>query len=274
MPGSRRASIVLPDPGGPTINRLWCPAAAISSARRAAGWPHTSRRSGPAGGGSGRAAGTRRGIGLPGKDLHRLVEVVGREHRNRLGQAGLDGVLGGYQQPLQALPAGRLGDRDGALNRPQPAVQTELGSGADAAHGGGLDLTAGGQDRERDCQVESGSLLALASRRQVDRDPLRREAVRGGLDPAAHALARLLDGPVGQPHHRERGRRAALDVGLDVDAAGIDARDPEAGRRRDHAATLRRRGARVGDGTCRNRRGTATCPSGAAQNAAGRCRTA
>ena len=67
MPGSRRASIVLPDPGGPTINRLWCPAAAISSARRAAGWPHTSRRSGPAGGGSQPAAGTGVGSAWPAR---------------------------------------------------------------------------------------------------------------------------------------------------------------------------------------------------------------
>ena len=46
-PGSRRASIVLPTPGGPTIRRLWPPAAAISSARLASSWPRTSSRSGP-----------------------------------------------------------------------------------------------------------------------------------------------------------------------------------------------------------------------------------
>ncbi len=34
-PGSRAASIDLPEPGGPTINRLCEPAAAISSARLA-----------------------------------------------------------------------------------------------------------------------------------------------------------------------------------------------------------------------------------------------
>ena len=51
MPGRRRASIVLPAPGGPTNSR-WCPpAAASSSARRASGWPRTSAMSGDAGGG-------------------------------------------------------------------------------------------------------------------------------------------------------------------------------------------------------------------------------
>ena len=46
MPGSRRASMVLPVPGGPISRRLCEPAAAISSARRARSWPRTSARSG------------------------------------------------------------------------------------------------------------------------------------------------------------------------------------------------------------------------------------
>jgi hypothetical protein len=269
MPGNRRASIVLRPhhqevvvPGGGDLERAPGGRLAAHVAQVGAG-----RRRLPAGGGHGH------GIGLSGKDLHRLVEVVGREHRHRLREAGLDGVLGGNQQPLQALPACRLGDGDRALDRPQPAVQAQLGGGAHAAHGRRLDLTAGGQDRERDGQIEPGSLLALAGGCQVDGDPHHREPVGGGADAAAHALARLLDGAIGQAHHREAGRGAALDVGLDLDAAGIDARDPEAGGRRDHAATLRRRRAWVGDGTCRNRRRTATAgqtwlrtrPAGAAR---------
>ncbi len=43
--GSRAASIDLPEPGGPTISRLWPPAAAISSARLARSWPLMSARS-------------------------------------------------------------------------------------------------------------------------------------------------------------------------------------------------------------------------------------
>ncbi|KAF1021333.1 MAG: hypothetical protein GAK30_01954 [Paracidovorax wautersii] len=45
-PAKRWASSDLPEPGGPTSSRPWPPAAAISSARRAAIWPLTSRRSG------------------------------------------------------------------------------------------------------------------------------------------------------------------------------------------------------------------------------------
>ena len=45
IPGSRWASMVLPEPGGPTNSRLWPPAAAISSARRGTSCPRTSARS-------------------------------------------------------------------------------------------------------------------------------------------------------------------------------------------------------------------------------------
>src|SRR3954471_24622558 len=47
-PGMRRASIVLPAPGGPTRSALCAPAAAISSARLQEAWPRTSERSGRA----------------------------------------------------------------------------------------------------------------------------------------------------------------------------------------------------------------------------------
>ena len=43
--GSRRASIVLPEPGEPIISTLWPPAAAISSARLATLCPLTSLKS-------------------------------------------------------------------------------------------------------------------------------------------------------------------------------------------------------------------------------------
>lgn len=54
-PGRRAASMLLPAPGGPTIKRLWPPAAATSRARRAPGWPRTSDRHG-AGGAAGQLA--------------------------------------------------------------------------------------------------------------------------------------------------------------------------------------------------------------------------
>ena len=46
MEGRRRASMDLPDPGGPTMQRLWPPAAAISRARFTFSCPFTSAKSG------------------------------------------------------------------------------------------------------------------------------------------------------------------------------------------------------------------------------------
>ena len=43
--GIRLASIVLPEPGGPSISRLWPPAAAMVTARLAISWPRTSAKS-------------------------------------------------------------------------------------------------------------------------------------------------------------------------------------------------------------------------------------
>jgi len=43
--GRRFASMVLPEPGGPTIIRLWPPAAATSKARLTCSWPMTSEKS-------------------------------------------------------------------------------------------------------------------------------------------------------------------------------------------------------------------------------------
>lgn len=61
-PAKRCASIDLPVPGEPSISTLWPPAAAISSARLAADWPFTSRRSGRSGAGAAVSA-TARGSG-------------------------------------------------------------------------------------------------------------------------------------------------------------------------------------------------------------------
>ena len=63
--GSRRASIVLPVPGGPCMNRLWPPAAATSRPGMSAFWPRTSARSSigsgsTSAGGSGTGAGSAR----------------------------------------------------------------------------------------------------------------------------------------------------------------------------------------------------------------------
>ena len=62
-PGIVRASIVLPEPGGPVSSNPWPPARAISSARRPTAWPRTSARSGASGPGPDRLG--RRSLAWP-----------------------------------------------------------------------------------------------------------------------------------------------------------------------------------------------------------------
>ena len=71
-PGSLLASMVFPIPGGPASRRLWPPAAAISSTRRARSWPRTSARSGN----EGERSSTRCLVPLERRTRRALVQVV------------------------------------------------------------------------------------------------------------------------------------------------------------------------------------------------------
>ena len=167
--GSRSASMVLPTPGGPSSSRWWPPAAQISAARRAVGWPTTSARSrprasparrrrasaaatGPAvrpgpwarrpgrdltAGGAGRAVTSGRGrAGLAAQPGQQRAQA-GRghdphaRHQGRLGR-----VLRGHGDAPE--PARRRGGHRGqhAANRAQPAVEPQLAEEHQAADAG------------------------------------------------------------------------------------------------------------------------------------------
>jgi hypothetical protein len=68
IPGSRRATIVFPVPGGPSRSRLWRPAAAASSTARVCPFPGPEHRRGPGAArprGAGRSVARRVAAGLP-----------------------------------------------------------------------------------------------------------------------------------------------------------------------------------------------------------------
>ena len=119
-PGRRRASIVLPAPGGPTSSRWWPPAAATSTARRATGWPRTSARSGRCR--VGRRSG-RRGLVGPRRLAAQHVEQLDeRRHRphHRAAHGRRLGVGLGRHDDDRRPPAGRPAPRPSA---PGPACE-------------------------------------------------------------------------------------------------------------------------------------------------------
>ena len=126
--GSRRAASVLPAPGGPTSSRLWPPAATISSARRSAGWPLRSRRSGPAA----CAAATRpdraapRAGSIPPPAAGSFETWSSATTSTPSTSAASAESCGGHRDPRVTLPARRLGHRQRAGHRPDRPVQGEL----------------------------------------------------------------------------------------------------------------------------------------------------
>ena len=219
MPGSRRATIVLPAPGGPAISRLWPPAAAISSARFASACPRTSRHVGqlaavrelepraawPARAPSGRGAGPRAAPGWRTPSTS-----------TPLASAASPALASGTiirRYPRACAPERR---REHPPDGPQLAAERQLPADRRALERLPRDLTARGEHPDGDREVERGPRLAHRRGREVRREPLLRELELGVQQRGAHALARLPHRGVGQPDEREGGQ-AAADVDLDGD---------------------------------------------------------
>src|SRR5207249_872934 len=174
---SRRASIVLPPPGGPTRSTLWAPAAAISSARLACAWPRTSARSRSS------AAAARTGA----RERHRHSSTVAVQQADRVGERRrgehveavdgerLGGVLHGHHERVDPLaPAGQP-DRERATDRLDLAVERELADDGVRSDDAILHDARGGEDAEGDRQFERRALLLDVGGRQVHGDPVKGE---------------------------------------------------------------------------------------------------
>jgi len=94
-----------------------------------------------------------------------------------------------------------------ATDRPQLPGERQLAGEFMAAQPAGVHLAAGGQDADRDRQVETAGVLGQVGRRQVDGDFLVvREFQAGVEDGRAHALPGFLDLDVCEPHQGEAGQ--------------------------------------------------------------------
>ena len=234
MDGRRLASIDLPAPGGPIINRLWPPAAATSSARLAVSWPLMSARSGSVSLGSAMPASGRERTWVPRKWLAMAIRLRGlRIAMSPLAQAASGPEAAGQMSPRPSRIGGdrrrqHAGDRrDGAVQR-QFAQRHEIaelvaGHRADRRHQG-----------ERDGQVVMAAFLGEIGGREIDDDALGRQRQAGGMQGAAHPFAALGHRLVGQADDDEA-RQAGHDLHLDIDGNRLDALKGHGGDVRDHA---------------------------------------
>ena len=117
-------------------------------------------------------------------------------------------------------------------------------SSAELAYSGMLgealarDLPRRGEDRQSDREVEPGPLLPKPRGSEIDRDsPQRPFELRRG-DSAPHALLRLRAGAIGETDDREGGN-AALQVGLDLDATGVETDERMRDGAREHSTEAR-----------------------------------
>jgi hypothetical protein len=129
--------------------------------------------------------------------------------------------LGRAEHAFKAHPARALGDGKHARDAPEPAVERELADGRMTVELLVRHLPRGGEHCKRDRQVIPGALLPQPGRRKVDRDAPAWKFELRGLDARFHTLPGLRTRTVGQADDDERGSAVALDVRLDLDAAGL-----------------------------------------------------
>ena len=176
-------------------------------------------------------------LALAAQVRDRLGEVP---HRNRLdpGERRLGRRLGGAEDPRKPGPPRALGQRRARRRPAAGARRARARRRPRAPRASARNLARGREHRERDRQVEARALLPQPRGREVDRDPPQRPLELGRGDPAPDAVLRLLAGAVGEPDDREP-RQAALEVRLDLDAAGVEADERVGDGAREHPTHAR-----------------------------------
>ena len=193
----------------------------------------------------------RRGVGVHAalERADRLAEVSAGVHAEALHDGGLGGVLGRDDEGGGAAVPRADGEGEHAADGPEGGVERELSEERDlfeALARGLRGLLAGGEDAERDGQVEVRAVLAEVGGREVERDASHRPRDADVLDRRLYADARLPDRAVRQPGDVE-GLQAEAEVDLDVDGDGADAEDGGgacAGEHRDSGRAGADRGSR------------------------------
>ncbi|MNC30365.1 hypothetical protein D3C75_786470 [compost metagenome] len=128
------------------------------------------------------------------KWLRQLPQMLSCIHRHPADQRRFSSVACRYKHCRQAGTPRSFNHRQHAGNRPQTAIQRQLTDEQQIFRIGHNQLTACGQDAERDGQIKGGSLFAEVSRSQIDCDALLRVTVTAIFDGGANPLYSLPNG--------------------------------------------------------------------------------
>ncbi len=233
--------MVLPEPGGPVRSRLW---RAGGGDLERAPRPRLAAHVGQVGDRDRRQVRRRRrnrlGLVAVVQDVDHLAQAAGGDHGHRARQRRLGRALRGDRRAPRrpTLPAASAIARAPRTGRRAPSRPSSAAAATRATRSRGACPDAA-STASAIARSNPRALLALLGGREVDRQPPHREVELGRGDAAAHALARLLHGAVGQADDDER-RHAVGDVRLDVDPPGGDPRQPERERARDHGSSVGR----------------------------------
>ena len=208
MPGSRRASIVFPVPGGPISRRL-CEPRRRSRAHGALAPGRADRRD-PGTAPPSIALRRRSARTSARRSRPRKYATTSARWRTGTGSIPASAASGAdsaaHTSRVRPGAARPLGDRERAGDRTDAPVERELADGRVLCEPLRRELPRGGEHGERDRQIESGALLAQRGGREVDRDPpVERPLERRRDDAAPDAVLRLLARAVGETDDREPG---------------------------------------------------------------------
>src|SRR5213594_3627917 len=211
MVGSRRASIVFPDPGGPIIRMLCPPAAATSSARLACACPFTSAKStssfARSANSAARSTCASGSVPRPSRKSASSERFAAPSTRTPE-TTPASGRLSRGSTSASSPAARRERHRQRAAHRPDRPLKPQLTEHRHPPQPLRRDLFRGGEDPDRDRQVEGAAVLADVGRGEVHGDALQGERIARVRERGVHPLATLLHGSLRQPHGSEGGEAA------------------------------------------------------------------
>ena len=199
----RLASMVLPEPGGPIIRRLWPPAAAISMARLAVCWPRTSRNPRRIAANFPSRAWVSTFTGatpLPRiQQLHHLHQRLARDKPQLLPPRAASRALTSGTISLRILLVRAITAMGSAPRTPRTPPSSESSpTKSEVVRRLVVQAAVSAEDAERHRQVEARAFLANVGGSQVDGDGGGGNVVAAVLQGSANALAALPYRCVGQ----------------------------------------------------------------------------